>query len=59
VINSLSILSNRQETNREELTQNLADERSLTLIPPYNHPHVVAGQGTTALELIQEVGELD
>ncbi|MEH2091447.1 threo-3-hydroxy-L-aspartate ammonia-lyase [Nostoc sp.] len=53
------ILYNRQETNREELAQNLADERSLTLIPPYDHPHVVAGQGTTALELIQEVGELD
>ncbi|MCW5315119.1 threo-3-hydroxy-L-aspartate ammonia-lyase [Nostoc sp. KVJ3] len=53
------ILYNRQETNREELTQNLAREGSLTLIPPYDHPDVVAGQGTTALELIQEVGELD
>ncbi|MEH2125796.1 threo-3-hydroxy-L-aspartate ammonia-lyase [Nostoc sp.] len=53
------ILYNRQETNREELAQKLADERSLTLIPPYDHPHVIAGQGTTALELIQEVGELD
>ncbi|MEH1812206.1 MAG: threo-3-hydroxy-L-aspartate ammonia-lyase [Nostoc sp.] len=53
------ILYNRQEINREELAQNLADDRSLTLIPPYDHPYVVAGQGTTALELIQEVGELD
>ncbi|MEH2372344.1 threo-3-hydroxy-L-aspartate ammonia-lyase [Nostoc sp.] len=53
------ILYNRQETNREELAQNLAGNGSLTLIPPYDHPHVVAGQGTTALELIQEVGELD
>ncbi|WP_100897402.1 threo-3-hydroxy-L-aspartate ammonia-lyase [Nostoc flagelliforme] len=60
------ILYNRQETNREELAQNLASvgaarrrHRSLTLIPPYDHSHVVAGQGTTALELIQEVGELD
>lgn len=60
------ILYNRQETNREELAQNLARvgaarrrHRNLTLIPPYDHPHVVAGQGTTALELIQEVGELD
>ncbi|MEH2200566.1 threo-3-hydroxy-L-aspartate ammonia-lyase [Nostoc sp.] len=53
------ILYHRQETNREELTQNLASDRNLTLIPPYDHPYVVAGQGTTALELIQEVGELD
>ncbi|MBE9033640.1 threo-3-hydroxy-L-aspartate ammonia-lyase [aff. Roholtiella sp. LEGE 12411] len=60
------ILYNRQETNREELTQNLARvgaasrrHRALTLIPPYDHPHVVAGQGTTALELIAEVGQLD
>jgi threo-3-hydroxy-L-aspartate ammonia-lyase len=53
------ILYNRQETNREELAQNLASDRGLTLIPPYDHPHVIAGQGTTALELVQEVGELD
>lgn len=53
------ILYNRQETNREELAQNLASDRSLTLIPPYDHPHVVAGQGTVALELIAEVGQLD
>jgi threonine dehydratase len=53
------ILYNRQTTNREELTTSLAHERQLTLIPPYDHPHVIAGQGTTALELIQEVGELD
>ncbi|MEH2071218.1 MAG: threo-3-hydroxy-L-aspartate ammonia-lyase [Nostoc sp.] len=53
------ILYNRQTTNREELAQNLAKDRNLTLIPPYDHPHVVAGQGTAALELIQEVGQLD
>ncbi|MDF5706754.1 MAG: threo-3-hydroxy-L-aspartate ammonia-lyase [Nostoc sp. S4] len=53
------ILYNRQTTNREELAQNLAKDRNLILIPPYDHPHVVAGQGTAALELIQEVGQLD
>ncbi|MBD2499698.1 threo-3-hydroxy-L-aspartate ammonia-lyase [Anabaena azotica] len=53
------ILYNRQQTNREELAQNLASDRALTLIPPYDHPHVIAGQGTAALELVQEVGELD
>ncbi|MCC5638264.1 threo-3-hydroxy-L-aspartate ammonia-lyase [Nostoc sp. CHAB 5844] len=53
------ILYNRQETDREELAKTLASDRHLTLIPPYDHPHVIAGQGTTALELIQEVGQLD
>ncbi|MET8681890.1 pyridoxal-phosphate dependent enzyme [Streptomyces sp. NPDC004647] len=37
----------------------LAAERGLTLIPPYEHPHIIAGQGTAALELIEEVGPLD
>lgn len=37
----------------------LAEERGLTLIPPYEHPHVMAGQGTAALELIEEIGPLD
>ncbi|GHC51745.1 serine/threonine dehydratase [Streptomyces flavofungini] len=37
----------------------LAAERGLALIPPYEHPHVIAGQGTAALELMEEVGELD
>lgn len=50
------ILYNRQQTNREELAQSLASDRHLTLIPPYNHPHIIAGQGTVAKELIEEVG---
>ncbi|GAA3519479.1 threonine dehydratase [Streptosporangium album] len=37
----------------------LAAERGLTLIPPYDHPHVIAGQGTAAKELFEEVGDLD
>lgn len=53
------ILYHRQTTNREELAEKLASDRHLTLIPPYDHPHIIAGQGTAALELIQEVGELD
>jgi threonine dehydratase len=44
---------------REELAKNLASDRGLTIIPPYDHPHIVAGQGTTAKELIEEVGQLD
>lgn len=53
------ILYNRQQTNREELAQTIVQQRGLTLIPPYDHPDIIAGQGTTALELIEEVGELD
>ncbi|MEC4815493.1 MAG: threo-3-hydroxy-L-aspartate ammonia-lyase [Scytonema sp. PMC 1069.18] len=53
------ILYDRKQTNREELAQTLLQERQLTLIPPYDHPHIVAGQGTAAKELIEEVGELD
>ena len=44
---------------REELGRELADERGLTLIPPYDHPDVVAGQGTAGDELFDEVGRLD
>ncbi|QZZ19618.1 threo-3-hydroxy-L-aspartate ammonia-lyase [Leptothermofonsia sichuanensis E412] len=53
------ILYNRQLQSREVLGQTLAQERGLTLIPPYDHPQVIAGQGTVAQELIAEVGELD
>jgi len=44
---------------REELGGRLAAERGLTIIPPFDHPHVIAGQGTAALELIEDVGPLD
>jgi threonine dehydratase len=53
------ILYDRAETTREVLGRKIAAERGLTLIPPYDHPEVIAGQGTTALELIEEVGDLD
>lgn len=46
-------------TRREELGGDLARERGLELIPPFDHPHVVAGQGTVARELLVEVGDLD
>jgi threo-3-hydroxy-L-aspartate ammonia-lyase len=44
---------------REELAGKLAAERQLTLIPPFDHEHVIAGQGTAAKELIEETGPLD
>ncbi|MEU1181477.1 threo-3-hydroxy-L-aspartate ammonia-lyase [Streptomyces sp. NPDC005820] len=49
----------RYTGDREAVAQALAAERGLALIPPYDHPHVMAGQGTAALELLDEVGELD
>ncbi|MGW1801149.1 threo-3-hydroxy-L-aspartate ammonia-lyase [Streptomyces sp. NPDC001984] len=49
----------RYTGDREAIGQALAAERGLTLVPPYEHPHVIAGQGTAGLELIEEVGELD
>lgn len=44
---------------REELGAQIAAERGLTIIPPYDHPDVIAGQGTAAMELIEDVGPLD
>ena len=44
---------------REELAGKLATERGLTLIPPFDHPHIIAGQGTAAKELIEDTGLLD
>ncbi|HLO47375.1 MAG TPA: threo-3-hydroxy-L-aspartate ammonia-lyase [Kamptonema sp.] len=49
----------RSQTSREELCQQIARDRGCTIIPPFDHPHIIAGQGTAALELIEEVGELD
>lgn len=49
----------RYREDREELGARLATARGLTVIPPYNHPHIIAGQGTAALELLQEVPGLD
>lgn len=45
--------------NREALGTDLAAKRGLSIIPPYDHPAVIAGAGTAALELFEEVGELD
>jgi threonine dehydratase len=53
------ILYDRYREDREALGQRLAVERGMTLIPPYDHPHVMAGQGTVAKELIEDVGPLD
>jgi threonine dehydratase len=48
-----------QQASREKISDELADEHGYTLIPPYDHLDIVAGQGTAALELIKEVKTLD
>ena len=53
------VLYDRDRADREAIGRRLADERGLTLIPPYDHPHIIAGQGTAARELFEEVGALD
>jgi threonine dehydratase len=53
------VLYDRSGPTREEIGARLAAERGLLLIPPFDHPDVIAGQGTAALELIEEVGPLD
>jgi threonine dehydratase len=49
----------RYTQDREAIGNRLAAERGLTLIPPFDHAHVIAGQGTAAAELFEEVGALD
>lgn len=53
------VIYQRQTEDREAITQRLAAEQGLTVIPPYDYPQVMAGQGTAAKELIEEVGPLD
>jgi threonine dehydratase len=53
------ITFDRFKEDREALSRKLAEERGMTLIPPFDHADVIAGQGTAAKELFDEVGELD
>ena len=53
------ITFDRFTEDREALSLKLAEERGMTLIPPFDHADVIAGQGTAAMELFDEVGELD
>src|SRR5438132_1212367 len=49
----------RLTEDREAIARRLADDRGLTLVPPHDHPLIMAGQGTAALELVEEVQTLD
>ena len=53
------VIYDRYTEDRVAIGERLAGERGMTLIPPYDHPDVMAGQGTAALELLQETGPLD
>jgi threonine dehydratase len=53
------IFYDRYTENREEIARRLADERGMTLVPPYDHPDVICGQGTAAKELFEDAGPLD
>ena len=53
------VLYDRYKQDRVEVASQLARERNLTVIPPYDHADVIAGQGTSGLELLEEVGPLD
>jgi threo-3-hydroxy-L-aspartate ammonia-lyase len=53
------VLYDRVEQKREVIARQLGEERGLALIPPFEHPHIIAGQGTAALELLTDVPDLD
>ena len=58
-VGSEIVLFDRYTQDREALCRSLAEERGMTMIPPFDHVHVMAGQGTAALELIEDAGPLD
>jgi threo-3-hydroxy-L-aspartate ammonia-lyase len=53
------VVTYRKDEDRERVAQRLAAERGMVTIPPFNHPHIVAGQGTAAKELLEDAGPLD
>lgn len=53
------VLYDRYSESREEIGQRLAQERGMTLVPPFDHPDVIAGQGTAAKELFEDAGPMD
>jgi threo-3-hydroxy-L-aspartate ammonia-lyase len=54
-----AVFYDRQRDDRETVARDVAERTGLVLVPPYDDYHVMAGQGTCALELLEEVGDLD
>src|SRR5262245_6067907 len=50
---------NRRTESREAIAEGILKESGATLVPPFDHPKIIAGQGTAALELLDETGPLD
>jgi threonine dehydratase len=53
------VFYDRAREDREAIGRRLAAERRLAVVPPYDHPHVIAGAGTAAHELLEDSGPLD
>jgi threonine dehydratase len=53
------VLFDRMKENREEIAQEIAAETNAVILPSYDHPWIVAGQGTAALEFLAEKPDLD
>jgi threonine dehydratase len=53
------VVTYRADEDRETVAGRVAGERGMVVVPPFNHPHIVAGQGTAAKELLEETGPLD
>ena len=53
------VLYDRHKESREAIGSKISEETGATLVPPFDHPWIIAGQGTCALEFLEEVGELD
>jgi len=47
------------QAERESTAEAIRDERGLTMIPPYDHPHIIAGQGTVGLEILEDLDSAD
>jgi threonine dehydratase len=54
-----TVLYDRHTESREDIAAVIAEESGATLVPPYDHPHTIAGQGTVGLEIVEQLTELD
>ena len=53
------VTHNRRTESRETIATQILEETGGTLVPPFDHPMIMAGQGTAAMELFEEAGHLD
>jgi len=53
------VLAGTTSVERRVRAEAIAEERGLAMVPPFDHPHIIAGQGTVGLEIVQEWGEVD